>query len=155
LSLKEKEWKTCAVPCAGTEPIEETYHALLDAGLEPRELAHVVGVQIQPPARCPCVRAGRTRRLGVLARASECGAEGPYLGRRRRRTGWRGRRGRRRAPGPEAAPPSVAAAPPPTGGPSSSADATRCRGSEAVRSRMSCKRGERACVRHGLSSMEC
>lgn len=32
----------------------ETYHALLDAGLEPRELAHVVGVQIQPPARRTC-----------------------------------------------------------------------------------------------------
>uniref|UniRef100_A0A0A9EL11 Stv3 n=1 Tax=Arundo donax TaxID=35708 RepID=A0A0A9EL11_ARUDO len=28
-------------------------HALLDAGLEPRKQAHVVGVQIQPPGRRP------------------------------------------------------------------------------------------------------
>ena len=50
------------------ESTAEAYHALLDAGLESRELAHVAGVQIQPPARRPCGRErGRTRHVRANA----------------------------------------------------------------------------------------
>jgi hypothetical protein len=60
-----QEWKKNNRGSARShEAIAEAYHALLDAGLEPRELAHVAGVQIQPPAWRPC---GRERGESVRA----------------------------------------------------------------------------------------
>ena len=55
------------------ESTAEAYHAPLDAGLESRELAHVAGVQIQPPARRPCGRrrGEHVRANGVSPRNAE------------------------------------------------------------------------------------
>ena len=88
------------------------------------------------PASCPAPLRERAR--ANTSRQGECSqparvrnaevrgwgrgvSGGAYPGRRRMRTGWRARRGRRPAPGPAAAPPSAGAATQPAaGGPSSS-----------------------------------